>query len=174
MCELTSTWPSRALSHDDIKLSAAAFRPGRLFRLSRHRDPAPVGVCHTVPVELSLLHCSGIDELSKEGTFGFRPALVNNSGSTRTIRFFRAGVNSFRDYPTTLAQQYSITAASPIVTMRIRWVSPIWNPPKFKEAIAAPSMRRLAGAPESARPAVPLALSWHLCVSARCGRRFGC
>jgi hypothetical protein len=57
-------------------------------------------------VESSLLHCSGIDELSKEGTFCFRPALVNNSGSIRTIRFFRAGVNYFRDYPTTLAQQY--------------------------------------------------------------------
>jgi len=32
---------------------------------------------------------------------------VNNSGSTRTIRFFRADVNYFRErYPTTLAQQY--------------------------------------------------------------------
>jgi hypothetical protein len=31
---------------------------------------------------------------------------MNNSGSIRTIRFFRAGVNYFRDYPTTLAQQY--------------------------------------------------------------------
>ena len=97
MCKIEYAWPSRALSHDDIKLSAAAFRPGRLFRLSRHRDPAPVGVCHTVPVESSLLHCSGIDELSKEGTFCFRPALVNNSGSIRTIRFFRADVNYFRD-----------------------------------------------------------------------------
>ena len=106
MCKIEYAWPSRALSHDDIKLSAAAFRPGRLFRLSRHRDPAPVGVCHTVPVESSLLHCSGIDELSKEGTFCFRPALVNNSGSTRTIRFFRAGVNSFRDLSDDLAQQY--------------------------------------------------------------------
>ena len=96
LCELTPAWPSRALSQDDIKLSAAAFRPGRHFRLSRHRDPA-VGVCHTVPVESSLLHCSGIDELSKEGTFCFRPALVNNSGSIRTIRFFRACVNYFRD-----------------------------------------------------------------------------
>jgi hypothetical protein len=114
MCKIEYAWPSRALSHDDIKLSAAAFRPGRLFRLSRHRDPAPVGVCHTVPVESSLLHCSGIDELSKEGTFCFRPALVNNSGSIRTIRFFRAGVNYFRD----------------VIRRPIRWVSPIWNPPK--------------------------------------------
>jgi hypothetical protein len=133
MCKIEYAWPSRALSHDDIKLSAAAFRPGRLFRLSRHRDPAPVGVCHTVPVESSLLHCSGIDELSKEGTFCFRPALVNNSGSIRTIRFFRAGVNYFRDViRRPLHSNTSITAASPIVTMRIRWVSPIWNPPKFK------------------------------------------
>ena len=69
-CELTSAWPSRALSRDDIKLSAAAFRPGRHFRLSRHRDPAPVGVCHIVPVESSLLHCSGIDELPKEASDG--------------------------------------------------------------------------------------------------------
>src|SRR2546423_14914953 len=72
MCELTSAWPSRALSRDDINLLAAASRPGRLFRPSRHRDPAPVGVCHTVPVESSLLHCSGTDEVPKEGTFRFR------------------------------------------------------------------------------------------------------
>jgi hypothetical protein len=72
-CELTPAWPSRALSQDDIKLSAAAFRPGRHFRLSSHRDPAPVGVRHTVQVESSLLHCSGIEELSNEGTFRFRP-----------------------------------------------------------------------------------------------------
>ncbi len=44
-----------------------AFRPGRHFRLLRHREPAPVGVSHTVQVESSLLHCSGIDELSNEG-----------------------------------------------------------------------------------------------------------
>ena len=41
--------------------------------LLRHRDPAPVGVSHTVRVESSLLHCSGIDELSNDGTFRFRP-----------------------------------------------------------------------------------------------------
>ena len=95
-CELASAWPSRALSHDDITLSAAAFWPGRRFRLSRHRDPAPAGVCHIVPVESSLLHCSGIDELPKEGTFCFQPALVNNGGSIRMICFFRACVNFFR------------------------------------------------------------------------------
>ena len=62
-----------ALSHKHIRLSAAAFRLGRHFRLSRRRDPARVGVSHTVQVESSLLHCSGIDELSNEGTFRFRP-----------------------------------------------------------------------------------------------------
>jgi hypothetical protein len=62
-----------ALSHKHITLSAAAFRLGRHFRLSRRRDPARVGVSHTVQVESSLLHCSGIDELSNEGTFRFRP-----------------------------------------------------------------------------------------------------
>ena len=50
----------------DIKLSAAAFRPGRHFRVSRHRDPAPVGVRHTVPVESYLLHCSGIMSCRKK------------------------------------------------------------------------------------------------------------
>ena len=73
LCELTPAWPSRALSQENIKLSAATFRPGRHFRLSRRRDPARVGVSHTVQVESSLLHCSGIDELSNEGTFRFRP-----------------------------------------------------------------------------------------------------
>jgi hypothetical protein len=48
LCELTPAWPSRALSQEDIKLSAATFRPGRHFRLSRHRDPAPVRVYHIV------------------------------------------------------------------------------------------------------------------------------
>ena len=62
-----------ALSHGHIRLSAAAFRPSRQFKLSRCRDPARVGVSHTVQVESSLLHCSGIDELSNEGTFRFRP-----------------------------------------------------------------------------------------------------
>ena len=69
-------------------MSAATFRPGRHFRLLRHRDPAPVRVYHIVQVELSLLRFSGTDELPKEGTFYFRPALVNNGGSMRTIRFF--------------------------------------------------------------------------------------
>ena len=41
--------------------------------LLRHRDPALVGVSHTVQAEPSLLHCSGIDELSNDGTFRFRP-----------------------------------------------------------------------------------------------------
>jgi len=62
-----------ALSHEHIRFSAATFRPGRHFRLSRRRDPAGVGVSLTVQVESSLLHCSGIDELSNEGTFRFRP-----------------------------------------------------------------------------------------------------
>jgi hypothetical protein len=95
-CELTSTWPSRALSHVDVTLSAVAFRPGRHSWLSRHRDPAPVGVSYTVPVESSLLHCIGTDELSQEGTFRFRPALVNNGRSILIFRFFRACVNFFR------------------------------------------------------------------------------
>jgi hypothetical protein len=34
----------------------------RHLKVSRHRDPAPVGVCHTVPAESSLLHCIGTDE----------------------------------------------------------------------------------------------------------------
>lgn len=68
-----SAWPSRAFSHEHIKLSASAFRSGRHFRLSRRRDPAGVGVSHTVQVESLLLHCSGLDELSNEGTFCFRP-----------------------------------------------------------------------------------------------------
>ena len=45
----------------------AAFQLGRHFRLSHHRDPAPVGVYHTVQVESSLLHFRGTDELPKEG-----------------------------------------------------------------------------------------------------------
>ena len=94
--ELASAWPSRALSHVDIRLSAAAFRPGRHSWRSRHRDPAPVGVSYTVPVESSLLHCIRIDELPKEGAFRFRPALVNSGGSIIMFRFFRACVNFFR------------------------------------------------------------------------------
>jgi hypothetical protein len=35
MCKITGAWPSRPLSHGDIKLSAAAFRPGSLgFRVA--------------------------------------------------------------------------------------------------------------------------------------------
>jgi hypothetical protein len=37
-----------------------------------------VVVAHMVQVESSRLHCSGTNVLSKEGTFCFRPALVNN------------------------------------------------------------------------------------------------
>ena len=96
LCDLTPAWPSRALSQDDIDLSAATFRPGRHFRLSRHRDPAPVGVYQIVQVESSLLHYRGTDELPKEGTFCFRPALVNNGGSIRMIRFLCACVNFIR------------------------------------------------------------------------------
>src|ERR1700730_1691432 len=55
MCKIEYAWPSRALSHDDIKLSAAAFRPGRLFRLSRHRDPAPARGACTVYLSASVL-----------------------------------------------------------------------------------------------------------------------
>jgi len=68
----------------------------RHIKVSRHRDPAPVGVCQTVPVESSLLHWVGIDELSKEGTFRFRHALVNNGGSLPMFPFFRTSVNFFR------------------------------------------------------------------------------
>jgi hypothetical protein len=95
-CAPTSTWPSRALSHDDIKLSGVAFRPGQDCGLLRRRDPTHAGVCCTVQVESSRLHCSGTNVLSKEGTFCFRPALVNNGGSFHMIRFFRACVNFFR------------------------------------------------------------------------------
>jgi hypothetical protein len=70
----------------------------RHIKVSRHRDPAPVGVCQTVPVESSLLHCVGIDELSKEGTFRFRHALVNNGGSLPMFPFFRTSVNFFSHY----------------------------------------------------------------------------
>jgi hypothetical protein len=64
------------------------FRPDRYCRLSRHRDPEPVGVNCTVPVESSLLHCFAIDELSNEGTFCFRPALMNNVGNILMFPFF--------------------------------------------------------------------------------------
>jgi len=80
----------------------------RHLKVSRHRDPAPVGVCHTVPVESSLLHRIGTDELSKEGTFRFRQALVNNGGSIVMLRFFRACVNFFR----TILQPICRTRAS--------------------------------------------------------------
>ena len=123
------------------------FSPAGIFRLPHHRDPALIGVRYTVPVESSLLHFSGIDELSKEGTFCFRPALVNNSGSIRTIRFFRAGVNYFRDVIQRPLAQYEHNRG---VTIRIRWVSPFGILQSLREAIAAPSMCRLAGAPESA------------------------
>ena len=95
LCELAPAWPSRALSQEDIKLWAVTFRLGRHFRLPRHRDPAPVRVYHIVQVESSLLHFSGTDELPKESTFCFRPALVNNGGSIRTIRFFHTCVNFY-------------------------------------------------------------------------------
>ncbi len=94
--QLTSARPSRVLSHDNFTFSAVAFRPDRYCKLSRHRDPAPVGVNCAVPVESSLLHCFAIDELPKEGTIRFRPALVNNGRSIRRICSFRASVNFFR------------------------------------------------------------------------------
>jgi hypothetical protein len=97
-CELTSAWPSRALSYHDIILSAAVFRPSRHCRLLHRRDPAHAGVCCTFPVESSLLHCCGTDVLPKEGTFHFRPALVNNGGSFQMIRFLRKNVNFIRDF----------------------------------------------------------------------------
>jgi hypothetical protein len=46
-------------------------------------------------VESSLLHCVGIDELSKEGTFRFRRTLANNGGSLPVFRYFHASVNFF-------------------------------------------------------------------------------
>ena len=55
-----------------------------------------VGVYQIVQVESSLLHYRGTDELPKEGTFCFRPALVHNGGSIRMIRFLRACVNFIR------------------------------------------------------------------------------
>jgi hypothetical protein len=79
-------WPSRALSHVKIKLSAVAFRPGRHSWLAR----ALVGVSYAVPVESSFLHALELNELSKEGTFRFRPALMINGGSIQMLRFFRA------------------------------------------------------------------------------------
>jgi hypothetical protein len=97
MCEPASTWPSRVRSLDDIRLGAVAFQPCQHLRLSRHRDPEPVGVGYTVQVESSLLHFRGIDELPKEGPFCLRPALVNNGGSFPKIRLFCSPVNNFRD-----------------------------------------------------------------------------
>jgi hypothetical protein len=79
-----------ALSHVNIKLSAVAFRPGRHSWLARHRDPALVGVSYAVPVGSSFLHALELNELSKEGTFRFRPALMINGGSIQMLRFFRA------------------------------------------------------------------------------------
>src|SRR5437016_11055812 len=87
--------------------------PAGFLELSRHRDPAPVGVRHTVPVESYLLHCSGIDELSKEGTFCFRPALVNNDGSMRMIHSFRAYVKFFGTAAATLS--HYCVACGPLV-----------------------------------------------------------
>ena len=65
-----------------IKLSAAAFRPGPAFRLSRHRDPAPVGVLSLVP-RWSHRFSIAVESMSyrKKAPSAFRPALVNNSGS---------------------------------------------------------------------------------------------
>jgi hypothetical protein len=56
----------------------------------RARDPALVGVSYAVPVESSFLHALELNELSKEGTFRFRPALMINGGSIQMLRFFRA------------------------------------------------------------------------------------
>jgi hypothetical protein len=41
-------------------------------------------------VESSFLHALELNELSKEGTFRFRPALMINGGSIQMLRFFRA------------------------------------------------------------------------------------
>jgi hypothetical protein len=94
--DLTSTWPSRALSHVDITLSAVAFRPGRHSWLGRHRDPALVGVSYTVPVESSFLHCIGTDELSKEGTFRFRRGSCEQRRKHSNVALIPRIVNFFR------------------------------------------------------------------------------
>lgn len=95
MYDLTTAWPSRVLPHDEFKLPATVFWPTRHCGLPLRRDPAHDGVCCTSPVESSLLHCSGTNELQKEGTFHFQPALVNIGGSITMLRYFRACVNFF-------------------------------------------------------------------------------
>jgi hypothetical protein len=75
--------------------SAAAFRPGRLgFRATV--TPRLSGSVTLVRWSHRFSIVSGIDELSKEGTFCSRPALVNNAGSMRMIHLFRACVKFFR------------------------------------------------------------------------------
>jgi hypothetical protein len=91
---LTHVWPSRALPHDDIKLSAAAFRPGILgFRVTV--TPRLLGSVtlarwsHRFSLAVEPMGCP------KEGTFCFQLALVSNGGSTEMIGFFRGCVNFF-------------------------------------------------------------------------------
>ena len=118
--ELTSAWPSRALSHVAITLSAVAFRPGRHSWLSRHRDPAPVGVSHTVPVESSLLHCIGIDALSKEGTFRFRPKSWEQRRKHRNVPLLPRRCQLFSLYFAATLSPWSV-----IHSDRIRWDSQV-------------------------------------------------
>ncbi len=101
LCRLTSPWPSRALAHDDIKL----------YRWRRFSSAGILGFCTTVTPRLSgsitlsrwnHRFSISVEPMScrKKVAFCFRPALVNNCGSIRTIRFFRACVNYFRDVVT--------------------------------------------------------------------------
>ena len=87
-----------------------------ISRCRRWRFGPAVGVSYTVPAESSFLHCIGTDKLSKEGTFRFRPALVNNGGSIRMLRFFRA-LSIFRYFAATLSPQ------NVIPSHRIGWDS---------------------------------------------------
>jgi hypothetical protein len=72
---ITDTWPSRALSRNDTPIVGNGVSAWHL-KLSRHRDPAPTGVCHTVSVESWLLHCSGTDEFSKESALSASDRLL--------------------------------------------------------------------------------------------------
>ena len=96
LCGLTSPWPSRALAHDDIKL----------YRWRRFSSAGILGFRATVTPRLSgsitlsrwnHRFSISVEPMScrKKVTFCFRPALVNNCGSIRTIRFFHTCVNFY-------------------------------------------------------------------------------
>lgn len=66
-------WPSRR-SHTSISnCRRRRLGPAGILGFRAAVTPRVWGVSHTVQVELSLLPCSGVGELSNEGTFRFRP-----------------------------------------------------------------------------------------------------